>query len=637
MRTMIILMALVVVVIAATPPQVDWQKICADKLSIDLTAPREDYESPALSILTTMVQKDFVGIAAFADSNIHFFIAKPNGKIIYQSNPTEVYAYTPDDIKIVIDTVVMEGKPGFILRFESFSGGSGMGETDSHWELFSRGMGGEFESLLGLDSMVETVYSRWYGGDNITAWTSGGTNGQRFSPEFIPQKGQYPLLLVRYEEFSAGDMHPPTQGSEDITDVWYQLYNYDRKEGEYLQITDVADPSFDLIDPTISRLAIARIMEDDGDYSMAYQTYQEMAGSANEEAAKAASVDLKRLSPSATYDFEDLKLFKAQDYKTLREKYPKSPLTARAIMMGENQSAEDLLGVIRDFPGTPDAEGAAFVILYNGIGTAMLADRAAMDKAMDYLKATITDPSQLAYYYGIYADNLFGMAVDDTMNEKAVDDALVAYDAGLKADPTGNFAGYLRLAHARALAASGDEKRAVPEMLSFLRDLPDDWWTGEGWEWLAERVAGAKDGSVTLDGGTVAEIGPGQTLVLASRYLSDQEQNYWTYGYLLKGTQLYEQFKLPGNTADAWNADVMAKGSHDLFLYTTPNNDHLVLFSARSGKIVQLLDADMGETYGRRPFFTLDAGNYPVGFGVRTERTELHFTWNPKTGVFGQK
>ncbi len=451
MKYLVILSACLALASGVWATEVDWQKVCADELGIDLTTPRDDWEPPALAILATAPAKDLVGIAAFADSNVYFFIAKPNGKIIFQGEPASVFAYSPEEVKTELTVVDLNSKPGFTLRYESFSGGSGMGETDAHWELFGRGKGGEFDSLLALDSMTEMVYSRWYGGDNITVWQSGGVNGQRFSTEFIPQKGQYPLILVRYEEFSSGDMHPPAEGDEDITDVWYQLYSYDRKEGEYSAVDDVADPSFDHIDPTISRLAIARIMEDEGDYSMAYQTYQEMAGSANVETAKAASVDSKRLSPSAPFGFEDLKLFKAQDYQTLREKYPQSPLTARAIMMGENESTEDLLGVMRDFPGTVDAEGAAFIILYNGIGTAKIADRPNADAAMDYLKAHITDPAQLAYYYGLYADDLFGMAVDDTMNPKALGDALAAYDAGMKADPDGTFAGYLRYAHAKAL------------------------------------------------------------------------------------------------------------------------------------------------------------------------------------------
>jgi hypothetical protein len=636
MKRITLVVALIVAAACFAVADVDWQKVCAKELGIDLTAPREDWQPPALAILATAVGKDLAGIAAFTEGNIHFFIAKPGGKILFQSEPTEVYAFSPEDIKTEINTVDLNGRPGFAVRYESFSGGSGMAENDVHWELFGRGEEDNYASLLTLDGYTEMVYSRWYGGDNITAWQWGGTNGERFTPQFIAQKGQYPLVLLRYERFNAEDFNSPEQGKEELTDIWYQAYSYDSDTGEYSQLVDPASPDWKYVIPGIYDLARARIIEDAGDYAGALVIYEQLTNWDDPEVKKAANLAVADLTTSKEFNFEDRKLYKAQDYETLIAKYPTSKLTARAIMTGNEQSTEDLLGVMRDFPDLVDAENAAFVILYNGIGTAKLEDRANMDKAMDFLKTHVTEPAHLAYYYGLYGDCLLGAAIDDTMDEKAVGDALAAYDTGYKADPDGIFAGYLRCARARGLAESGDEKDAMREMLSFLREMPDDWWSGEGWMWLGERVAGAEEGSISLDGGTVAEIGAGQTVALATHYSSDNEPNYWISGYLLKGTELREQLRLPGYITAAWNADVTAKGSHDLFIYTSPKSDHLVLYQAKGGKFIQLLDADLG-TYGKKPDVVVETGGYPAALTVRQESGDLHFIFNPTTGVYEAK
>jgi hypothetical protein len=229
------------------------------------------------------------------------------------------------------------------------------------------------------------------------------------------------------------------------------------------------------------------------------------------------------------------------------------------------------------------------------------------------------------------------MAVDDTMNPKALGDALVAYDAGIKADPGGIFAGYLRYAHAKALAASGDEKRALPEMLSYMREMPDDWWTGNGWEWLGERVAGAHDGEPSFGGGEVAEIGSEQPLVLAAIMLSGGDEQYWSYAYTVKGTELVEQLRLQGTLYESWNADVMAKGSNDLFLRRTTDNDHLVLLSMSGGKVKQLLDADLGGAYGKKPEVIVEPGSYPAAITVKLDGKDLHFVYAKAKGIYEAK
>ncbi len=116
--------------------------------------------------------------------------------------------------------------------------------------------------------------------------------------------------------------------------------------------------------------------------------------------------------------------------------------------------------------------------------------------------------------------------------------------------------------------------------------------------------------------------------------LSGGDDEYWSYAYTVKGAELVEQLRLQGTLYESWNADVMAKGSNDLFLRRSSENDHLMLLSMSGGKVSQLLDADLGGAYGKKPEVTVESGSYPAAITVKLDGKDLHYIYNKAKGIY---
>jgi hypothetical protein len=125
--------------------------------------------------------------------------------------------------------------------------------------------------------------------------------------------------------------------------------------------------------------------------------------------------------------------------------------------------------------------------------------------------------------------------------------------------------------------------------------------------------------------------------VLADIMLNGRYDQNWFYAYTVNGAELVEQVRLEGVLYETWNADIMAKGSNDLFLRRTTENDHLMLLSMSRGKVKQLLDADLGGSYGKKPEVVVEPGSYPAAITVKLDGKDLHFIYNKAKGIYEAK
>jgi hypothetical protein len=294
------------------------------------------------------------------------------------------------------------------------------------------------------------------------------------------------------------------------------------------------------------------------------------------------------------------------------------------------------------YPDSDSALGSAFSILYNSYsGEAPELNRAACDKALLLLERRLKDdPETMAFVYGLYGDFLLAAEDDKDITKDAALTAKTAYEKGLAIDPKGMFTDYLTMAHARSQGYLHNNKTALEEMLSFLQNYQDSWWSSEGWNWMAENVktpTEPKEEVVFNDGYIVHAGKNGYTYLLMNNYdfsADDQSQNTVDV-YILEGDKLSKLNSLEGTAGDSWNVNVSGKNSNDLFITLRGAKNGYCLFFTEGKKLRMVMELGVENLGDARPDIELISTKFPLDFILRTTDHDYRFSYFAKTGQYG--
>lgn len=623
---------------SATP---DWLKIAADELEIDLSAPVEEYSPPNLTMLSTTEYMNLVSVLVFdSDMNVFFLICKPTGKVIFRSEAMETYVFSPDQLSFKVTGLMLGKTPGFILDLHHGSGGSGMATYERLWKLYAADKRGAYSEQIGLADLTDEVYSRYYGGSNISCWTYGGINGTRTKVEVIPTTTDYPIFAARQESFSSDDSNHKSKNPEQIQSVIYQVFTYSSQEGKYSRLTASDDPGYKLMPADTAGIALASYHMEKGHYAEAVDMYNHLINSNNEEIKNTAQLQLSNLQPSSKYNYEDIELMNKEQYKELLSRFPDSPLAPEA-MFHLTDTLQNATALMELYPESDAALGSAFSILYNSYsGEAPEMNRAACDKALLLLERRLKDdPETMAFVYGMYGD--FLLAAEEEVISK--DDALTAkaaYEKGLAIDPQGMFTDYLTMAHARSQGYLHNNKIALEEMLAFLQSYQDSWWSSEGWNWLADNIKypAEPEEEVVFNDGYIVHAGKSRnTYLLMNNYdysVEDQSQNTVVI-YLLDGDKLSRLLSLDGTVGDVWNANIGGKNNNDLFVTLRGAKNGYCLLFAEGKKLRKVMELGVENLGNARPDIELISTKFPFDFILHTTDHDYRFSYFAKTGQYG--
>jgi len=298
---------------------------------------------------------DEVYVTAYARTEGPWTLAALEGPFLYDPE------FEGDPGTIVERDVA--GRKYYLFTCTEVSYGSGMGSEYDYWILYRLADDGLVHAFDGETRVHEEFFSRWYGGDDSSAWAYGGaydlTRDYRFAD--VDGDGRPELWAVARE-------HSGEEGAPSSYEA--QLFaaddNGDYAEAEVGRYADLLAASDDLA----ARLVLARAaLLDAGDASAA-RAHLAAAAGADAEAAPGLTSRLALLDRLAGDPPEALRLFYAGDsssFRTLIEHYPKSAAAAEAVVaLGTRQERLDFLKRRGDHPRWPEAyAGAVREMLYD--------------------------------------------------------------------------------------------------------------------------------------------------------------------------------------------------------------------------------------------------------------------------------
>jgi tetratricopeptide (TPR) repeat protein len=369
----------------------------------------------------------------------------------------------------------------YIFTCTETSYGSGMGTEYDYFTLYR--VDGEklLKAFEGESGAREDYYSRWYGGDDSSAWEYGAyvEDTTDYTFEDVDGDGLFELWAYTRER-------PAQEGP--WTYVTAELFAPDEKG-----IFAPADLSRfrEILAATASpaaKLALAAAaLTEDGDVGSA-RTFLEEAAALEPEAADGISKRLAFMEHFADDPPDAVRLYYrggSDDHRELIDRYPASAAAAEAVVqIGTSDELAAFLKNDRDHPRWPEAYAyavreALYDIDYDEGGGVSLKDLGRLKKDLKrYIKLTpdadergqtLTHLADCFYHFGEFKI------------------AARFYRESLAASPAGVFQCYNNLRLGDSAAAANDDDAAIGYYVKCV-DL-DDWWSGAAADSVAAYAA----------------------------------------------------------------------------------------------------------------------------------------------------
>ncbi len=360
--------------------------------------------------------------------------------------------YLPSENVFNFLKVVDEGRGLFAFGYLEGSAGSGMMTKYDNY-IMCRVIGGEFEQLFTeYDHIYEDFYSRWYGGEDASAWSEGGVYEETSQFDLLNLDGDLPQVLqVSYWRENRDD--PYLYGTA-------RLYHYSPGEvdrygdGKYVEV--MGDKYIDKLQ-SMDDYRVKLLL---GDWALWYRSdvkraiafYNEAAALSGDPRIKDGAAHLKTELNEYTGDPpEAIALFYAGDYRGVIEEYPDSGVAREAFFRAGG--FDNYLYIVENMKHHPDWPLAVQLMCYEAVepGDTKPRDvKKSVDTVLTLDDFSEEDKAQTCAYFGDWC-------VRAGENMLARD----YYVKGFEVDSTGPFSDYCATRAALLYEEDGDEEKAL--------------------------------------------------------------------------------------------------------------------------------------------------------------------------------
>jgi hypothetical protein len=375
----------------------------------------------------------------------------------------------------------IDGRTYYAFTCTEASYGSGMGTEYDYYILYRIDGESLVPSFEGETRTYEDYYSRWYGGEDSSAWEYGGSlySTTEYSFEDVNGDGASEIWALTREASGEDDPSPYFRAELFAPN---EKGDYSEAELEEYEDALAAAASFP------AKILLARAALDAGDAAAA-RAYLEEAAALNAEAAPGIADKLTLLDRLDNDPPEALRLYYAGDsanYRRLIDEYPETAAAAEAVLSVGDFG--ELLAFLRehgDHPRWPEAYAYTVREALYGYNFEYQ-DSPARDE-LKYLK------KQLGRYLKAVADEeeragTLTHLADCFYHAGEYKTAVELFEDALAAMPEGVFAEYDLLRLGDCAAARGDHGAAI-EYYFRCEKLGASWWSGEALDALAAYAA----------------------------------------------------------------------------------------------------------------------------------------------------
>jgi hypothetical protein len=407
------------------------------------------------------------------------------------------------DANIEISALDGFERPMYTVRFSEESYGSGFGGEYDFYDVFYVDGGKIKSALRDATRVLDVGYSRWYGGDDSTAWQDGYYHEEknRITWDDLDGDGWPEALVLRKSRddpegeyvFSGAHLY----SVKGTAEPWGQNFAYD----ETLLYKEVTDGSFDAaLEDRGDDVAYAILYEErlwyDGDVPAALEMLARVRSLAGDPEVTAGCDSISEtISNYAGDPPEAVKLFYAQEYDTVREEYPDTGVWIETRFL--SYDADDCLWCVENFPD--DARWGARVqaYVYDGLLGYEGTDIATAEKYVKELLKIDYEAEEKAQTCAYLAD----WYVQGGDFEKARG----YYEAGYNVDPVGPFGDYAASKMVEYYDPVADSAKRVEWMLKTVRYDNYGWWRGDVEYELGNIVRVTDDGTAIPITGLIME------------------------------------------------------------------------------------------------------------------------------------
>ncbi len=359
--------------------------------------------------------------------------------------------------------------------------GSGMGTEYDYFKLYRTDGDKLVQAFEGETGSREDYYSRWYGGDDSSAWEYGGyvQDTTDYTFEDLDGDGVFELWAYTRER-------PAQEGP--WTYVTAELFAADDSGGfAPADLSRFREILAATASPATKLALAAAALTEDGDVASA-RTFLEEAAALEPEAADGISKRLAFLERFADDPPEAVSLYcrgGSDDHRELIDRYPESAAAAEAVVqIGTSDELASFLKNNRDHPRWPEAYSyavreALYDINYEEGSAATLKDLGRLKKDLKRYVKLAADADERGQTLTHLADCFYHFGEFKT--------AARFYAESLAASPAGVFQCYNNLRLGDCAAAANDDDAAIRYYVECV-DL-DDWWSGAAADSLAAYAA----------------------------------------------------------------------------------------------------------------------------------------------------
>jgi tetratricopeptide (TPR) repeat protein len=408
------------------------------------------------------------------------------------------------DSKVGISALDGFERPMYAVRFSEESYGSGFGGEYDFYDAFYIDEGKIKFALRDATRVLDVGYSRWYGGEDSTAWQDGYYHEEknRITWDDLDGDGWPEALVVRKSrndpegEYAFSGAH--LYSVKGTAEAWGQNFAYD----ETLLYKEVTDGSFDaMLEARGDVPAYAILYEErlwyDGDVPAAMEMLARVKSLTDDPEVTAGCDSISgTISKYAGDPPEAVKLFYAQEYDIVREEYPDTGVWTETRFL--SYGADDCLWCVENFPD--DARWGARVQAYvfDGLLGYEGTDLGVAEKYVKELLKRDYDAGEKAQTCAYLAD----WYVQGGDFEKARG----YYETAYNLDPIGPFGAYAASRMVEYYDPVADSAKRAEWMLKTVRYDNYGWWRNDVEDELGNIVRVTDDGTavpvtgLTMDG-----------------------------------------------------------------------------------------------------------------------------------------
>ncbi len=443
-----------------------------------------------------IVLKDGYTVAALSRTEGEFYaanvilvlLAEEGGVYIPLAYDASFDNYLPSENVFNFLKVVDRERGLFAFGYLEGSAGSGMMTKYDNYIMF-RVVGDDFERLFTeYDHIYEDYYSRWYGGEDASAWSEGGVYEEMSEFELLELDGGLPeVLQISF-----------WRENEDDPYIYFisKLYHYSPGEidrygvGKYVEVMgDKYLDKLEVIDDYRVKLLL-------GDWALWYRSdakkaiglYKEAAADCDDPRVRGGVDKLINELDGYLHDpAEAVALFYAGDYKGVIEEYPDSGVAREAFFRAGG--FDNYHYIAENIEDHPDWALAVQLMCYDAFDLSSGNPKDArkyVDRVLKLADFSAEDKAQTCAYFGDWCKR----AGDDKL-------AVEYYEKGFEVDPTGPFSDYCATRIALLYEDRGDESSSLEWAIKSVG------WDTYGW---FSHDADGIIATIEVDGSSLSEL-----------------------------------------------------------------------------------------------------------------------------------